>query len=389
MLCLMVLLTVVLPSARTVPNAPKFIPTGLQPAGSYTRMDYYWGAAVPVQGGKMWISAASGPTNHHQFLYDLDKRVTIGELSNASAVFFNGDQTKLLCEGFGSPAVSLKWRIMAWLKNFAVGKALAQKVNRDEAFWVLDLKNNSAKRIGKLTQSAGSGSHFVPSPGFRYGYNQPSASLGTGDFVLCDLESNIFTRIKLDGDLKGWWDDQNILFKDSGNNFIRFDVGTRQTNTLFSAEAIAKLLEQMGLPRDPAGIGVFCTWNGSDYDVYFTQQKEKSWGESFLLKADRSGNTLKLIHRDFKFEWLGKLDAEGTHYLYQGERGQPGQGGNGGVFLRDLTDNSTRTLVEPDNGGQYALARFCGDGVIYSRKGILWRVNLDGTDNGPIFAKPQ
>ncbi len=75
-------------------------------------------------------------------------------------------------------------------------------------------------------------------------------------------------------------------------------------------------------------------------------------------------------------------------YLYQGESGAPGQGGNGGVFLRDLKDHTIRTLVEPDNAGQNALARLCEGGVIYSRNGQLWRVDLNGSNNVPLLPMP-
>ncbi len=53
-----------------------------------------------------------------------------------------------------------------------------------------------------------------------------------------------------------------------------------------------------------------------------------------------------------------------TH-LYQGEAGRPGSGGDGAVYLRSLTNNTTLTVVPPDNKGQYAIPRFYHEEVIY------------------------
>ncbi len=51
-------------------------------------------------------------------------------------------------------------------------------------------------------------------------------------------------------------------------------------------------------------------------------------------------------------------------------------------------DRATRflmTIVPPDNRGQYSLARFCSDGVICSRNGLLWRTDLNGNNNAPLL----
>jgi hypothetical protein len=377
-------------SSSPSPTAPKFVPVRSQPAGPYASTSYDWSGVVPVRDGKVWITADSGGTNRHiqQFLYDLDRRLVIGELLYARPIFFNRDQSRLLCEGYGSPADSIKAKVLTWLKKFRLGKPLAQRVKRDEAFWVLDLKDNSTIRIGEFSQFAGLGSSFMPSPDFRYGYNKPSSSFGGPELFLCDLQSNRFTKIRIDGEPRGWWDEQTILFKDPLNNFGLYEVPWGRTRTVFSAATIARALEELDLPGDAAALTAFCHWNGQDYDIYFTQAHEKSWGESFLLKADRAEPSLKLLYRTFKFEWLGNLDADGTHYLYQGEKGLPGKGGNGGVYLRDLASNTTRTIIEPDNGGQYALCRFYGDSIIYWRKKLLWRVDLNGSNNVPLLPIP-
>jgi hypothetical protein len=103
------------------------------------------------------------------------------------------------------------------------------------------------------------------------------------------------------------------------------------------------------------------------------------------LKADRAGPALRLVDRDFKFQWGGHFNAAGTLYVYEGESGAPGKGGDGAVYLRDLASNTNLILVPPDNRGQYSLPRFCGDSVIYWRIKLLRRVDLDGKNDAPLL----
>src|SRR5437016_7203990 len=94
---LIALIVLVASSPTASPKVPRFVPTRSQPIGSYVRMDYDWAGAVPFQGGKVWIWAIVSATNRHCFLYDLNDRMVVGELLNAGPVFFNHDQTTLLC----------------------------------------------------------------------------------------------------------------------------------------------------------------------------------------------------------------------------------------------------------------------------------------------------
>src|SRR5439155_23816223 len=116
----------------------------------------------------------------------------------------------------------------------------------------------------------------------------------------------------------------NLIYKDVSNNFVVLDVATRKVATLFSSKQMAKCLEENRLSADLAGVSGFCSWNGTNYDLYFALQKERNWGESFLLKADHDTRTLKLVDREFKFQWLGHFDPSGSHYVYEGESGGPG-----------------------------------------------------------------
>jgi hypothetical protein len=384
-LCLVLLAVVLAGLFGADPHAPRFVAVESQPTGPFKRMENGWGEFAPVRDGKMWFWAMPAGTNRHvrQFLYDLNNRRVVGELLNASPVFANRDQTKLLCEGYGFVA-GLKWDIIACARKFPFGKALSQRLNYDEVFWVLNLTNNSAVKIGKVSQGNGVGSYFIPSPGFRFGYNGPTINRGF-DVVVCDLESNRFWKVKIGGQPLGWWDGKTIFLKDKANNFGLFDVVSGLGTNLLSAQVMVERLRNLGLSADPSDITAIRHFNGYGNDILLTLDSQKNWGQSFIVKLDQSDLSLKLLYKDFKFQWSGHFDANLTHYVYEGESGQPGSGGNGAVYLRNLTNNTTMTLVEPDNGGQYSLVRFCDDGVIYWRKKMLWRVDLNGSNNAPLI----
>jgi hypothetical protein len=191
--------------------------------------------------------------------------------------------------------------------------------------------------------------------------------------------------VKIGGEPLGWWDEKNILFRDSAHNLRLFDVSAGVGTNLFSARTLLNRLQALGLTADASDIAAIRHFNGHGNDILLTLESQKNWGQSFLVKVNQSDLSLKLLYRDFNFQWSGHLDADLTYYVYQGESGQPGKGGNGGVYLRNLTNGTTTTLVEPDNGGQYSLVRFCDDGVIYWRKKHLWRVDLDGSNNVPLI----
>lgn len=281
--------------------------------------------------------------------------------------------------------LSLKGKLFLLLNKLSLGKIPVPPTNRVESFWILDLQHPSARRIGAVSQIPGAGGRWHQSPGFRYGYTVPSTARKGTEFFLCDLDQPGFRKIRYDGRLQGWWDDQNILVKDPADNFVLFDIVTQKTTTLFTAGAFANSLQQMGLATNLAPVVAFPNWNGRAFDFYFNAPTNWVAGWSYLLKADRSTRTLTLVSRDFEFKWGGRLDATGSHYLYDGESGAPGSGGNGGVFLRDLTDNTTRTIVPPDNKGQYAISRFYQDSVIYFTNRLIWRIDLNGSNNVQIL----
>jgi hypothetical protein len=374
------------PSPGSSRPVPRYVPGRAPPTGNYTATHYDWLNARPFVNDQVWVFGTRDRTNGFSCLYDLRERVILGELFHAGVELVNADGTKLLVIGPDSPAVNLKSRLLKLLNRISGGK-VAVNNDRTESFWVLNLPDNSTKRVGAVAQFAGAGSRWYTSPNLRYGGTMPTAEFYKA-FVLFDFATDRFTRIPFDGRLCAWWDDQNVLLRASNNDLVLYDVVKLQTTVLFSAETIRQTLEQLKLPSDPAQVATFANWNGRAYDIYLAEKDyELRAKRCFLLKADRTSPqpTLRLISPEFKFEWGGHLDSSATHFLYQGESGGSGSGGNGAVYLRDLSDNSVRTLVPADNQGQYAIPRFYGDEVVYYRNRVLWRIGLDGSNNVPLF----
>ena len=381
-LAIFLLLAVFLPSPANR-NAPKFVPSKAAPIGNYTAAHYDWGGHRPFINDKVWIFGTRDRTNRFNCLYDLQQRMILGDLHNAGMELVNGDGTKLLVTGVGSPAVTLKERLLKLLERASGGK-FKPNVNWTESFWVLNLKDNSAKPIGSVSQYAGTGSSWYTSPGLRYGCMTPTTE--NSAFVLFDFANDSFTRVPVGGRIRGWWDEQNVFLQAENQDFVLYDVVKAQTKVLFSAEAIRQALEQLAIPT--TNVVAFANWNGKEYDFFFTEKDYEFHAKrSFLFKVDRTSPkpALRLVTQSFQFAWGGRFNEKATLYLYQGESGAVGRGGNGAVYLRDLADNSVRTLVPPDNNGQYAIPRFYGGEVIYFRDRLLWRIGLDGSNNVPLF----
>ena len=375
---------------RGRPIVPRFVPGPPASIPAFTWDHYDWGADVPFNDGKIWMwTAGPGRTNNHEYLFDLQRNVIVGELLNAgNPEFWCPTNSRLLVQGPDSPATSLKFKLLALFSRLGGGGT----ATRPECFWILDTRDNSARRVEEIEQFTGSGSNWASSPGGRFGYTVPTTAFGAW-FLLCDLEQRAASRIQLRASLHGWWNDHEILIEKATNSFELFDIGTQTSRALFSPATISNFMAGMDLTNPPAGLGVFHNWNRREYDFFFGPKGETSGiqgTEAFLLKADKSVPSLELLYPNFKFRWLSRLDPDATHYVYGGEAGAPGKGGDGSVHLLNLTNNTTLTLVPPDSS-RYAIPRFFGDEVIYFKKQVLYRIKLNGSNDVtllPVGSKP-
>jgi hypothetical protein len=369
------------------PTEPCFIPgSGNSIPGNYSFLHYDFLSPSPFEGGRMWVSVVWTNRLVHTFLLDIEGDSILGELVHARPVFFNRDQTKLLCSQRTPGATNALWRSLKDLPARIFNRP-SHAFEDSETFWVIDLKGNSVTRLGRGYQASGAGSSFWPSPGFRYGFNKPTGSLHLPEILICDIEHNTFRKERVDGWPIGWWDDQRILFKDKNKDLVLYDVEARKTSAFLPLRTLQKSFVEAGLANDAGAANAFCMWNGQQNDFYLTEG-DKRWSaeESYLIKIERPGQ-LKLLEPHFKFEWSDHFDASSTYYLYSGrERGQT----NSAVYVRDLKTGKTRELIPPDPNrtNDFSLPNFYGTDVIYQRSNSLWRIRLGGSQNRRLF-RPQ
>jgi hypothetical protein len=271
-----------------------------------------------------------------------------------------------------------------------IGINLPSSSQLPETFWVLDIPSNSAQRLGTLAQYTGTSSRWHASPDFRYGYTVPTTTSLMALFV-CDLERPSLTRMAIHGDPHGWWDDHDILVENGTNQFDLLDIRTATTRRLFNATDFQNVLTRSGITNDIPAISAAANWNGTGYDFYFGIKDQISGlkrTNSFLLKASASSPQLQFLYPHFAFKWGGYFDATGRLFVFQGESGQPGSGGDGAVYLRNLATGKVSTVLPPDKSGQYAIPRFYGNEVIYFHNRLLHRIGLDGSNDLLILSPP-
>lgn len=380
-LVLLLLVSVLAMLHQTSKTTPRFVPGTTASFGSLTIT--YRDPIAPFEGGMVWVKGVRrGGGIENPVLYDVDKRVVLGELLNAEPVFLNQDQTKLLCR---QTSASIKGKLGAFL-NKASGNRIELQwpYYNVKTFWVLDLRLGSATRIGQVAGSWRSDDkEFIPSPGFRFGFTQDEGA----SFVVCDLEKERLTQVKAACHALGWWDDHNILIQDAANDLVLFDIGTGETNTLFSVNAITQSLRGFGLTNDPASLTFFSNWNGRDYDFYFTVGP-RDWianANSFLIKADHAGPSLRLLYRNYSMLLSCVLDAAATHCLYV--RIQSATNASEGIILRDLRDNA-EVAIDQSSIGSYSAPHFYRDGVLFCSHDELWRADLNGSNHIRLIPPP-
>ena len=373
------------------PTAPRFHRAHHGAAAEpYSYLSYEFLSPSPFEGGKTWIATTLGTNADRYVLYDIEKMKVLGELRNGAPVFMNRDQTRLLCVQRHSGTKTFPQRVCALLERVSFGKIRLPRSGDDvETFWVVDLTKGGATPLGSTTQLKGAGSSFSPSPRFRYAFNVPTSTLGKSGFLICDLEQRTLTTNQVRGWPMGWWDDENLILKDSNNDFVLYHMTTRAQAPLLSSRQITAFLRENDLEDDSCGLPdvmLFSIWNGRENDFYLTDTYKK-WqaAQSCLVRVERPGATLRLISRDFKFEWSDHLDATGRYYVYSGR--EPGHT-NSAVYLRDLQSNTQRTLVPPDDDTYFSLPRFYHEGVIYVRSNMLWRIDLNGSNATHLFPPP-
>jgi hypothetical protein len=371
---------------RGDPNRPRFVPArSLVVRNQFDYVSYEFLTPRPFAGGKMWIASA-GAAGWHTYLFDLENRALLGELLHARPLFMNGDQTKVVCSERAQADHPFRAIVRSLLARLTGGRIRTRPMDDAETFWLVDLEKDSAVLLGSVPQLRGAGSALFPSPNFDRGYiisTVSTGSFGQPGFYICDLPHEKFTEVKLDGWPAGWWDNHTILFKGTNNDFLLYDVAAKTTSTFLNQNQISKAFSEAKLTDKPTTANAFLVWNGRENDVFLTDTHNR-WlaTNSYLFKAERPAGALKLVSRDFKFEWSDHFNSAETLYLYSGrEAGQR----SSAVLLRDLIAGTNWALVPDDGGKAFSIPQFYGDSVIYVRSNKLWQVDLSGANMTRLF----
>src|ERR1700756_5704738 len=110
------------------------------------------------------------------------------------------------------------------------------------------MHRNAARSLGSLSQLPGTNSRWKSSPDFRLGYNVPNNFEDEGHaFFLCDLQEETFRKIRVEGGIRGWWDERHLLIKVPSGDFVLYDVFNGQTSGFLGLEIISKKFKESGI----------------------------------------------------------------------------------------------------------------------------------------------
>lgn len=364
-------------------HTPRFIPGTPASIPSFKWSYYDFLADVPFANDKLWMWTGNTNLAMHAYLYDLRQRTVTGELTNAGLPqLCSRDGSQILVVGKVTTNSGM-WAIFASLQRMFLGNAFSARTI--ETLWILDLPNNSATRIGTVSQFSGGSSSWHSSPDFRYGFNMPTSMGDT--LVLCDFEKRSLKEISVKGYPVGWWSEREILIDTLKNEFELLNVETRTTKPLFKTADIQEFMARAALTNSLTEFYPVGHWNGSNYDFFFGSMNQVLGlgGNGYLAKANRADPSLELVSTNFEYRWGGIFDTNATHYLYPGESGPAGSSGDGAVYLRNLEDGTVKTVVPAGGKSHYSIPRFYGNEIIYFRDSVLHRVALDGTGDSLLL----
>ena len=364
------------------PNAPQF--KRIQASPRVQQISYEFLDTRPFEGGKMWIYGWTRGTNGVALLYDIEKRQVIGQLTNGWPVTLFGDPPRLLCGESVSARTGPKEFLARLLGQISGGRFNFPQTEVIR-YWLLNPETHTASRLGDLHGTPNFS--FSLSPDYRYADTGRHNNSGGVDSFCFDLERGFIKKLHVPGWAAGWWDNTHVLVQTTNVDFTLYDVSAETTTPLIATAQIAALLREHGISEDPKKAGAFFNWNGRENDFYLTDAHQK-WlaAKSFLIKVERPNGRLKLLSPSFKFEWSDHFDPTGRYYLYSGR--EAGDASDG-VFVRDLQSGTTNVLVSANSNKSFSIPMFYGDSVIYIRSNVLWRINLDGSNNIRLFPPPD
>lgn len=371
---------------RNDPNAPRFVRMTPNPIGGFRLL--FYGDNNGFQNDEMWLYTRGKTTDQTNFLFNLKSEKIVGELINGTAIAFNRDESKLLCQRWESAETPLMRKASPWIRRISFGKINLQNTNIANMVWLLDLREHTAQRISRtespinqtLTEwNAAPGGRFV----YRSGHALTNLSGFVDGFQLFDFETGRMRKIQLKGQLYNWRDEHQILIKDEANNLILFDALTEKTKVLFDQEAILKFSREVGEANFPLYAFTMPNETNGNLYLYFAR-----FGDGGLLARTSPASTnltVVVFHCAMYVGWSATLDPTLSYNLYGGPFAEPYTPGRSGVFLHSLSNDDIVPLVPAQAGVTIDSQEFYHNRVVYMRDEEIWRVDTNGSNNVRLF----
>ncbi len=223
----------------------------------------------------MWIASYSVVTNREVFIYDIEKRQILGQVTNGWPEVLFGDPPQLLCS---QPARKISHDALRKLiTRLSGGRITFAPPQEILTYWLLDLEKDTARLVGEIPGTPNFS--FFPSPDFRYCYTARDGRQGR-EYYLLDLQKRSIDELDAPAHACGWWDNTQLLIQTTNADFLLYDVRQRKTSPLGVGQLAACLLEHSLSVDDMAQVRAFPIWNGREYDFYVTHAHQGGWRRS-------------------------------------------------------------------------------------------------------------
>jgi len=147
----------------------------------------------------------------------------------------------------------------------------------------------------------------------------------------------------------GWWDERHIISINTNASHVFFDVVTQKTNVFRPTALDLQKFQQ--------------TQHLGSYEIFQRDKADPS--QTYIVTGDPNW-------RPFPY--------------FTTENDRKNQPQRGGVFLYDITNYTTITIVPPGSDKSYSTPRFYHDKIIYQRnQNEIWQVDMNGSNNLKLF----
>jgi hypothetical protein len=350
---------------------PRFITADLPAYAPYKYLTYW--QRPQICSDKFWLSTWSATNDFQSFLFDIAQGKAVGQLVNAAPLALNSNATKVLCLQRKNHTPGFVHKARSFLEGLLLSRT--RPALDAEVLWIVDLRKNSAVKLGQLLCQPNSGFSPMYCADLRHVLLRNAANL-----YLCDLQKNRLTKIG-GGHPVGWWNERQILFFSGGAHEL-YDIYTQQVSALLTEAQIETFLQTAGFAPKVSSTTRYFMPRGHVTEIYIPLLPgSDNQSDTSLVKFDRTTGALKVIARKFNGNWAGEFDSAERYFLFS----ERGKGGFRGLYLQDLQTDEVRTLVTADEQPFLYRAFFHGDTVLFVQSNMLWQTDLRGSNKVPLF----